>query len=268
MYGLGVEEMKVYEFGDQEKPVIMLFPGTCCYWKNNFGHVLDLLQQHFYTLVVSYSGFDETENTTFVSELDETEKIEAFIKERFDGKIFAAYGCSLGGSVVSLLVSRQNVHIDHAMIGSSDMDQAPKWLAKLETALMIPVFYPLITGNGSSRLRKKLEKKMNEESDRSEYIKKFMKMMGINSGMDFSFISRESMKNQFCTDLYTKVGTKIEVPGTVIHVFYAKKMGEKYLKRYFKYFANPDIREFDLQHEELLLDEKRWTKEVCKACGI
>ena len=165
--------MKVYEFGDQEKPVIMLFPGTCCYWKNNFGHVLDLLQQHFYTLVVSYSGFDETENTTFVSELDETEKIEAFIKERFDGKIFAAYGCSLGGSVVSLLVSRQNVHIDHAMIGSSDMDQAPKWLAKLETALMIPVFYPLITGNGSSRLRKKLEKKMNEESDRSEYIKKF-----------------------------------------------------------------------------------------------
>ena len=43
MYGLGVEEMKVYEFGDQEKPVIMLFPGTCCYWKNNFGHVLDLL---------------------------------------------------------------------------------------------------------------------------------------------------------------------------------------------------------------------------------
>lgn len=235
MYGLGVEEMKVYEFGDQEKPVIMLFPGTCCYWKNNFGHVLDLLQQHFYTLVVSYSGFDETENTTFVSELDETEKIEAFIKERFDGKIFAAYGCSLGGSVVSLLVSRQNVHIDHAMIGSSDMDQAPKWLAKLETALMILVFYPLITGNGSSGLKKKLEKKMNEESDRSEYIKKFMKMMGINSGMDFSFISRESMKNQFCTDLYTKVGTKIEVPGTVIHVFYAKKMGEKYLKRYFKY---------------------------------
>ena len=45
-------------------------------------------------------------------------------------------------------------------------------------------------------------------------------------------------------------GGKFE--GTVIHVFYAKKMGEKYLKRYFKYFANPDIREFDLQHEELL----------------
>ena len=29
--------MKVYEFGEADKPVIMLFPGTCCYWKSNPG---------------------------------------------------------------------------------------------------------------------------------------------------------------------------------------------------------------------------------------
>lgn len=52
--------MKVYTFGDKEKPTIMLFPGTCCYWKNNFGHVIKPLEEHFYTLVVSYSGFDES----------------------------------------------------------------------------------------------------------------------------------------------------------------------------------------------------------------
>ena len=52
--------MKVYEFGDTDKPGIMLFPGTCCYWKTNFGHVLENLQKHFYTMVVSYSGFDDT----------------------------------------------------------------------------------------------------------------------------------------------------------------------------------------------------------------
>lgn len=58
------------------------------------------------------------------------------------------------------------------------------------------------------------------------------------------------MRNQFCTDLYTKVGEKIQTPGTTIHVFYAKKMGEKYLERYHKYFADPDICEYDLQHED------------------
>lgn len=75
-------------------------------------------------------------------------------------------------------------------------------------------------------------------------------------------------RNQFCTDLYTKVGEKIQAPGTTIHVFYAKKMGKKYLERYHKYFADPDICEYDLQHEELLLDADRWTKEVCRVCQI
>lgn len=260
--------MKVYEFGNIHKPSIMLFPGTCCYWKTNFGHVLENLQKHFYTLIVSYSGFDETENTTFVSELDEVEKVEMYIRNKLDGKLFAAYGCSLGGSFVSLLVSRQNIHIDHAIIGSSDMDQAPKWLAKLETALVMPMFYPLITGKGASFFKKFFEKKMNEGNDSSDYMKKFMELMGAKSGIDFSFISKESMRNQFCTDLYTKVGRQIRVPGTTIHVFYAKKMGEKYLKRYLEYFADPDICEFDLRHEELLLDADQWTQAVCKVCGM
>ena len=36
----------------------------------------------------------------------------------------------------------------------------------------------------------------------------------------------------------------------------------------FKALADPDIREFDLQHEQLLMDAERWTEEVCKACGV
>ena len=260
--------MRVYEFGDRNKPAIMLFPGTCCYWKTNFGHVLKPLQEHFYTMVVSYSGFDETEKSTFLSELDEVEKAEAYIKEHLDGRLFAAYGCSLGGSVVSLLVGRHNVHIDHAIIGSSDMDQAPKWLAKLEAAIVVPLIYPFLMGDEKSFFKKRSDKMIASGDERAEYMKKFMGLMGSGSGMDFSFISKESVRNQFCTDLYTPVGEQISTPGTTIHVFYALKMGEKYRARYLKYFADPDIREYDLLHEELLLDADRWTKEVCSACGI
>ena len=52
--------MTVYEFGNETKPAIMLFPGTCC-WKTNFGEVIPLLQEKFRVYVVSYDGFDETE---------------------------------------------------------------------------------------------------------------------------------------------------------------------------------------------------------------
>ena len=189
--------MKVYTFGDNTKPVMMLFPGTCCYWKNNFGHVIDGLKEYFYVAIVSYSGFDETEQTIFISELDETKKIEQYIQQHFNGSIFGAYGCSLGGSFVSLLVSRKNVHIDHAIIGSSDMDQTSKFVAKLQSAIIMPIIYPLITGKGSKLAKKFIAQRMNSQDENADYRKKFMEIMGIGSGVDFSFISKESMKNQF-----------------------------------------------------------------------
>ncbi len=37
--------MTVHEFGDKSNPVIMLFSGTMCYWKGNFGTVIDELSQ-------------------------------------------------------------------------------------------------------------------------------------------------------------------------------------------------------------------------------
>lgn len=39
--------MKVYEFGADTAPVILLLPGTCCHWKSNFGQVIPLLQRDF-----------------------------------------------------------------------------------------------------------------------------------------------------------------------------------------------------------------------------
>ena len=56
--------MKFYESGDNRKPVIFLFPGTCCLY-SSFDHVLDGLHSYFYTVTVSYDGFDPNEKTEF-----------------------------------------------------------------------------------------------------------------------------------------------------------------------------------------------------------
>ena len=36
--------MKIYAFGKEDAPVILLLPGTCCQWKGNFLHVIPLLE--------------------------------------------------------------------------------------------------------------------------------------------------------------------------------------------------------------------------------
>ena len=148
--------MKVYSFGAENAPVILLLPGTCCHWKGNFGRVIPLLSDRYRVLCVSYDGFDETEHTEFPTMLEETEKIEAYIQEHSGGHIRVAYGCSLGGSFVGLLAARGNIHMDYGILGSSDLDQASPFAAKLQTNLLLPLIYPVIRdGQVKSRLLQK-----------------------------------------------------------------------------------------------------------------
>ena len=239
--------MKVYAFGRETAPAILLLPGTCCHWKGNFGHVIPLLAEDFRVLCVSYDGFDETERTEFPGMREETEKIEAYIRENCGGRIRAAYGCSLGGSFVGLLASRKNIHMDYSILGSSDLDQSSKLAAKLQTELLVPLLYPLIR-DGSFKVRF-LQKRMKKRAaEMGEYMRAFMGMLGGAR----PYVTERSCKNQFYSDLITPLPDAINVPGTEIHIFYALKMGEKYRARYMQHFAHPIIHEQDMQHEELL----------------
>jgi len=90
-------------------------------------------------------------------------------------------------------------------------------------------------------------------------------MFGIGKGGS-PWITKQSIYNQFYSDLVTKVQHGIDVPGTTIHVFYATKMGKKYEKRYWTYFKNPDIRRHNMQHEELFCcHSAEWVEEVKKS---
>ena len=74
----------------------------------------------------------------------ECEKIEQEIQEKYNGRIRAAYGCSLGGSFVALLMQRKKIHIDHGIIGSSDMDEAGFFMAKIQSAVIVPIMYKMV----------------------------------------------------------------------------------------------------------------------------
>ena len=257
--------MRVYTFGDITKPIILLLPGTCCHWRANFGEVIPLLERDFHVVCVSYDGFDETEQTVFPDMLAETEKIEQYIQDHYGGRICAAYGCSLGGSFVGLLVQRGNIHIDHAILGSSDLDQSGPAAAKLKTAIITPMLHGMLhKGKTPKFMQKWLERQPPEERS---YYEKMMDMFGIGNTR-MSFVRKESIRNQFYSDLVTPLEPDISIPGTTVHCFYAAKMGEKYLDRYKHHFKDPDIRRHDMQHEELLFcHPEQWAEEIRSCCG-
>lgn len=257
--------MKFYRFGNADKPVIMLFPGTCCHWKNNFGTVIPMLRKSFHVICASYDGFDETEDGVFPNMTAETRKIERYVNDKLGGRLFAAYGCSLGGSFVGLLIQRGNIRIKHAFIGGSDLDQSGVVSAYLQTKLLGKIIYPMIH---TGKIPKLLDKLSEKSADNEEDLVYMRKMLELFSGGGMPFIKKESVENQFFSDLVTPLEDGICAEGTEIHIFYAKKMGEKYLERYYRHFKDPDIAEFDMQHEELLfMYPERWTEEIVKRCG-
>lgn len=258
--------MKFYTFGSPEKPVLLLLPGTCCHWKRNFSGVVGLLERDFYVVCASYDGFDETEQTVFCDMITETEQIERYILETFGGRICAAYGCSLGGSFVGLLLQRSRVRIEHGILGSSDLDQGGGLLARMQARLIAAVLYGVFQkGRLPGWMQRRLEKKSPAER---AYMQKMLQMFGAGS-KDMAFVRKKSIRNQFYSDLVTPLEDGICVPGTTIHIFYAVKMGEQYEARYRRHFKSPDIRRHALQHEELLLCQpEAWAREVRACCGI
>ena len=190
-------------------------------------------------------------------------KIEQEIRKKYGGRIKAAYGCSLGGSFVSLLIQRKRIHIDHGIIGSSDMDEAGSFMARIQSSIVVPIMYRMVH---TGKLPKFMQKKINEaDKSKKELVAGFLNMFGIDQGGS-PWITIQSIYNQFYSDLVTKVQHGIDVPGTTIHVFYATKMGKKYEKRYCTYFKNPDIRRHNMQHEELFCcHSAEWVEEVKKA---
>ena len=153
--------------------------------------------------------------------------------------------------------------MDHGILGSSDLDQAPPLLARLETKLMMPLFYPLVRdGRFSARFLQKQMEKFRQAMP--EYLDAFLGMFGGAR----PYVSRRSCENQFYSDLVTPLPEGISVPGTTIHIFYAEKMGKKYLARYRTHFRDPVIYPQDLQHEELLACRPEgWVRPVKSILG-
>ena len=243
--------MQFDEMGNKSGKTLMLLPGTACDYQTNFSTVLDRLGEKYHLICVNYDGFDGS-GSIFPDMITVTEKIEKYITEHFDGKIDGVIGSSLGSSFVGQLIQRENIHIDHGIFGSPDLDQSGRFSAWLQSKLVVP----LLTSFTKSEKKKTKSKEklkaafeMNDETA-DRFIGCFAKFDPV------------SIKNEYYTDLLTWLQEDIHVEHTRVHFIYAKKMGEKYLKRYKKYFRDPDIREFDMQHEQWLFGGEQYTLPV------
>ena len=246
--------MQFDELGDIAGKTLMLLPGTACDYQTNFGSVLNSLGEKYHLICVNYDGFDGS-GSVFPDMITVTTKIEEYIQERFNGKIDGAIGSSLGSSFIGQLIQRENIHMDHGIFGSPDLDQSGRFSAWLQSKLVVPLLTSFNKNeNKKAKSREKLKAAFEMDDETADrFIRCFAKFDPV------------SIKNEYYTDLLTWLQDDIHVEHTKVHFIYARKMGEKYLKRYRKYFRDPDIREFDMQHEQWLFGGERYALPVLAA---
>ncbi len=243
--------MQFVERGNMSGKTLMLLPGTACDWQTNFFNVMGELSKKYHLICVNYDGFDGAEH--IFSDMETiTDKIEEYIIDNYNSSLDGVIGSSLGGSFVGLLVKRNKVHFKHVFVGSSDFDQNNGIFAKLQTSIVI-MFIKLLRKNHKIRAMfiEKLIEAYNMDSNTAEKL--------LNCFLSYKI---ESIRNEYYSDLTTDLGKDIKADNTIVHCIYAKKMGEKYKNRYNIIFKTPDIRTFDMQHEQWLFEKGNWTEKV------
>lgn len=119
--------MKFELLGKEGAPSLMLIPGLGVSYEI-FLPLVELLKDKFQIIAVQVDGFTLGRQTQFTSVDDQAAQAIAFIRERFDGHLDGAYGLSLGGKILSRMLERDEVTIDHAILDAAPLLPLPKWL--------------------------------------------------------------------------------------------------------------------------------------------
>ena len=119
--------MRFRTFGDKSQPSLILLPGLGVSYEL-FLPLIERLQDRFFIVAAEVDGFVIGEFTTFTSIDDQAAQANAYVNEHLGGHLDCAYGLSMGGKILSRMMERRELGIDHAVLDAAPLLPLPKWL--------------------------------------------------------------------------------------------------------------------------------------------
>ena len=113
--------------GKEGAPVLMLIPGLGVSYEI-FRPLVDLLKDRFHIIAVEVDGFTIGIHTEFTSIDDQARQAIEYINVHHSGRICCAYGLSLGGKILSRILERNEITIDHSILDAAPLLPLPRWL--------------------------------------------------------------------------------------------------------------------------------------------
>ena len=132
----GIMDFKV--FGKEGAPSLLLIPGLGVSYEI-FLPLIGLLEERFRIIAVQVDGFTLGTFTRFTSIDDQAAQVIAYVKAHQGGRLDCAYGLSLGGKILSRVLERNEVVIDHAVLEELGVEPGTVHLRVLERGVPSPL---------------------------------------------------------------------------------------------------------------------------------
>ena len=118
--------MEFQVYGKEDAPSLLLIPGLGVSHEI-FLPLIDLLKDRYFIVAAGIDGFLLGKESAFTSVDDQAGQIIRYVKENMGGHLDVAYGLSLGGKILSRMLERDEVVIDHAVMDAAPLLPLPKW---------------------------------------------------------------------------------------------------------------------------------------------
>jgi pimeloyl-ACP methyl ester carboxylesterase len=119
--------MNFRTFGNDKAPTLLLIPGLGVSYEI-FLPLIRLTEEKFRIIAVEVDGFTLGKHTRFTSVDDQAVQVIAYVREHHAGHLTCAYGLSLGGKILSRMLERNELTIDHAILDAAPLLPLPGWL--------------------------------------------------------------------------------------------------------------------------------------------
>jgi pimeloyl-ACP methyl ester carboxylesterase len=118
--------MDFHIYGVPEKPTLLLLPGLGVSHEI-FLPLMELLKEDFRIVTSDIDGFLLGKPSRFTSVDDQAAQAIRYVQENLDGRLDIAYGLSLGGKILSRMLERNEIVIDHAIMDAAPLLPLPRW---------------------------------------------------------------------------------------------------------------------------------------------
>lgn len=140
------------EFGNKKNPVIILLHGGGLSWWS-LKPQIEALQKDYYIVTPIIDGHGDDWQNTFISIEHSAEQVIDYIKDNFNGKVYAICGLSIGAQIVVEVISKEQSITENSVIESALV--CPMKMATKLTVPMYNLSYGLIKKRWFAKLQAK-----------------------------------------------------------------------------------------------------------------